>query len=153
MVETFGYVLESKGGVDFPASSHYLKTMMMILSTKTRMLKPLIKSVILSFQPLQAVGKEADLHIKIKSIDFCYFYAILPIIRGKLYVNFFPCWNEPAVAAAGFSFIQDTFFNVKLGGNPGFFVGGWNVQTEGGAGYDRGATRPWRHVGRGAAAA
>ncbi len=124
MVETFGYVLESKGGVDFPASSHYLKTMMMILSTKTRMLKPLIKSVILSFQPLQAVGKEADLHIKIKSIDFCYFYAILPIIRGKLYVNFFPCWNEPAVAAAGFSFIYNSFFNVKLGGTRAFLLEG-----------------------------
>lgn len=48
---------------------------MMILSTIIKMLKTLIKSIILSFQPLRAVGKEADFHIKIKSLDFYYFYV------------------------------------------------------------------------------
>lgn len=48
---------------------------MMILSTIIKMLKTLIKSIILSFQPLRAVGKEADFYIKIKSLDFYYFYV------------------------------------------------------------------------------
>ena len=43
------------------------------------MLKPLIKSVILSFQPLQAVGKETDPTLIIKILTFYYLCAILPI--------------------------------------------------------------------------
>jgi hypothetical protein len=39
-------------GLDNPASSYYLKIIMMILSTIIKMLKPLTKFIILSFQPL-----------------------------------------------------------------------------------------------------
>jgi len=47
----YWHPFKSKGGVENPASSSYLKIIMMILSTIIKMLKPLIKFIILSFQP------------------------------------------------------------------------------------------------------
>lgn len=41
----------SKGEVEKPASSYYLKIIMMILNTIIKMLKTLIQFIILSFQP------------------------------------------------------------------------------------------------------
>ena len=88
-----------RAGLDNPASSHYLMVMM-ILSTKTRMLKPLIKSVILSFQPLQAVGKET------KNIDFLLFMCNTSNTRtGSYESTSFRDWKKPVVPATGFSFI------------------------------------------------